>query len=76
MHAPVRLTSLSTALQAAMSAPVLVGVQRLLAVLLSDGVGLALLAHNGAVVSALLAALDPAAAGEGGFSLEDSPTAR
>ena len=59
-----------------LSAPVLVGAQRLLAVLLSDGVGLSLLAHNGAVVSALLAALDPAAAGEGGFALDDSPASR
>lgn len=62
--------------QAVMSAPVLMGVQRLLAVLLSDSVGLALLAHNGAVVAALLAALDPAAAGEGGFALDDNPADR
>ena len=62
--------------QAMLIGPILGAVQRLLAVLLSDSVGLALLAHNGALVAALLAALDPAAAGEGGFGFNDSPAPR
>ena len=76
MCCPCAIPSRFAVLQAVLSAPLLAAVQQLLAVLLSDGVGLALLSHNGPVVAALLAALDPAAAGEGGFALNDNPAQR